>query len=64
VLANGDLVSGSGDWMIQTWDWKSGKPKKLLRGHPHWIRVLVPLPNNKLVSSTEDYSIRLWHNLD
>jgi WD40 repeat protein len=60
ALPNGDLVSGSSDYMVNIWNPNDGKLKQTLKGHSR-VRQLITLPNGNLVSASADKTIKIWH---
>lgn len=55
------VASGGGDNVIHLWDIGTGKRKKTLVGHTHWVFSLAFSPDGKtLASGSVDSDIRLW----
>ncbi|KAK5631464.1 hypothetical protein RRF57_007178 [Xylaria bambusicola] len=45
---------------IQVWELATSQVKHLLKGHKGVVRRLLFLPGNKLISTSEDESVRVW----
>ncbi|MEP0920051.1 NB-ARC domain-containing protein [Leptolyngbya sp. DQ-M1] len=55
------LASGSADYSVKLWDWKTGQCLKTLRGHANWIWSVVFSPSAaQLVSASYDRTLKLW----
>ena len=54
-----DLISGFSDGTIKVWDLSTWKCVKVLKKHTKDVVVLVPLPNNELISCSS--SIHIWN---
>lgn len=55
------LASGSADYSVKLWNWKTGHCLRTLRGHRHWVWSVVFSPNGELLASgSYDRTIRLW----
>jgi WD40 repeat protein len=59
LLSNGDIVSAGKDKVIKVWDSTSGIVRLNLTGHSFEIRALTTLPNDDIVSGSQDTSIRV-----
>ncbi len=63
---DGILVSGSNDKTIAVWDIakiarENNAPLAVLRGHLNSVDCLLMLSNERVVSASQDRSIRVWH---
>jgi WD40 repeat protein len=58
-LDNQTLASGSVDWTVKIWKWKSGLLLKNLTGHTHTIFDVISLPNDQLASCGT--TINIWN---
>mmetsp|Transcript_9676 Transcript_9676/g.18434 ORF Transcript_9676/g.18434 Transcript_9676/m.18434 type:complete len:502 (+) Transcript_9676:3-1508(+) len=55
------LVSGSGDCTVRTWDVWTATPSRTLRGHKNWVLAVSFSPDGtKIASGSMDGEIRLW----
>lgn len=61
VLADGTLVSGSEDMVINLWNVKTGSCLRSLEGHSGDINALFSLADGTLASGSEDKVIKLWN---
>ena len=57
--ANGDLVSGIKQSKYGTR--KMERKRQTLTGHTDWIRDLVAIDNNCLISASDDFLIIIWN---
>jgi WD40 repeat protein len=62
-MANGRILSWSGDGILRVWDGHSGLPIAELEGHAGGIVGADLLPNGKIISWSWDKTIRLWGGL-
>lgn len=61
ILPDNYLASSNNwDTYIKIWDYKNGKLVKNLIGHTDYVRSLVVLPNNLLVSDSKYGELRIW----
>ena len=60
VLADGTLVSGSGDHTLRLWDPNTGDCLGTLEGHTDWVKAVTALDGYKLVSGSWDRMLRVW----
>ncbi len=58
-LTDNLFASGSADKTINVSD-VDGRVHHTLTGHTDWVWQVVPLPDGRLVSSSEDGTLRLW----
>ena len=58
------LASSSKDSNIHIWRTETGELLAILRGHTDQVNGLAWLSGNKLVSSPEDKTIRIWSLLN
>jgi WD40 repeat protein len=54
-------VSTSNDQTVRVWDLASGKCREVLRGHSDWVRGVAFLAGGRLVTSSGDCTLRIWH---
>ncbi|KAF9911816.1 WD_REPEATS_REGION domain-containing protein [Linnemannia zychae] len=60
-LPSGELISGSADWTVCLWDLKSPSSIHVFKGHTRGVRsVACSLDGSKIVSGSEDYTVRVW----
>jgi WD40 repeat protein len=57
---NGQLVSCSRDKTIRFWDLQTGKTVKTLTGHSDYVRCLLLLADDRIVSGSDDHTMRVW----
>ena len=55
------FASAGNDAVIRLWT-LAGRQLHELHGHENFIYSLAALPNGQLVSSSEDRTVRIWHN--
>jgi WD40 repeat protein len=60
-VEDGTLVSGD-DKMITFWNVRGGEKIKTLTGHTSAVRSLIQLKDGRLVSVSDDKTIRIWKN--
>ena len=63
MLSNGNLMSGSRDSTIKTWDIQKGIVIKSLKIYSYWINILIksPLTNEIISCSFDNYGmVKLW----
>ena len=54
------LCSGGADLTIRIWDWENNKCLQILKGHEKWVKCVLELDNEIIVSGSDDKSIKLW----
>jgi WD40 repeat protein len=55
------LASGSADYTIKLWDWKSGNCRQTLYGHNSWVWSIAFHRNGtQLASGSYDQTVKLW----
>ncbi len=60
TLEGGRLASGGRDGMIFVHDVESGDVIGKLKGHIDWVRDLAVLADGRLVSASDDKTLRVW----
>ena len=55
------LASASGDCSVRLWDVDAGTCTAVLNGHTHIVRCLADLGGGRLLSGSEDGSLRVWN---
>lgn len=56
------LASAGGDRRIRLWDAATGRPLRVLAGHPELVRSIAFSPDGKLLASVgNDNTVRLWN---
>lgn len=56
------LASGSADFTIKLWDYRTGQCLKTLQGHTSWVWAIAISPNGQhLASSSYDRTVKLWN---
>lgn len=55
------LASGSADYSVKLWNWKTGQCLKTLRGHANWVWSVSFSPSaEQLISASYDRTLKLW----
>jgi len=55
------LVSGSGDKTVRTWDVWTATPNKTMRGHKNWVMAVAYSPcGTKIASGGMEGDVRVW----
>ena len=55
------MASGSSDQCIKIWDLADGVEVLTLTGHEQTVRSLLVVSSTKLISGSEDKTIRVWN---
>jgi WD40 repeat protein len=62
VLADGRLLSWSGDKTLRIWDSASGACLVVLEGHTGWVKGAQVLADGRLLSWSSDKTLRFWND--
>ena len=60
ALADGRILSWSGDNTLRLWDGKSGKRLAVLKGHSNSVGGALALEDGRILSWSKDGTLRLW----
>jgi WD40 repeat protein len=60
ALADGRLLSCSGDGTLRLWDSQDGKCLAVCRGHTKSVHGALPLNDGRVLSWSSDETLRLW----
>ena len=64
ALANDMIASATSSHEIVIWERGISKPIRILRGHTSWIRDLVRIEGNIILSCSDDQTMRIWDTSD
>jgi WD40 repeat protein len=59
-LSGGQLVSCSKDKTLRFWNINTGVTEKVLTGHTDYVRCLLLLNDDRVVSGSDDNTMRIW----
>lgn len=62
VEIHGKIALGCSDTMVRVLDLASGECVQTLAGHTRKVTVLAVMPDGKLVSGSNDNTVRVWEN--
>jgi len=57
------LVSVATDNLIKIWDTNNSKCDLTISGHTSWVRHMAMLPDGRIVSASDDKTLKIW-NID
>ena len=50
------------DKTIRIWDWGNAICEQIIPAHEAWVKSLCQLPNDDIVSGSDDKTIKIWSN--
>ena len=60
-LADGRVVSGSGDSTLKVWNVTTGVCEMTLKEHSDYVDCLVQLADGRVVSGSDDRTLKVWN---
>ena len=60
VVSDDLVASASWDDTVKVWNWKEGKCIATLRGHTNLVRCVIPFDSQRILSCSDDNTIKLW----
>jgi len=54
------IASGGQDRSVKVWDLQSRAPRATLTGHTDWVRLVLVVPDGRIVSCSLDATVRIW----
>ena len=56
------MCSGGADLTLKIWDWEEKVCLSTLKGHKKWIKCILELDNDIILSGSDDNNIKVWKN--